>query len=127
MTALIYLVLIALPAVFVWALVAVFSSRQPNRKLRGLFAAIIVVAAVVAFYTTFYYEYYSNPNTRMFGWPIPRVVFQRTGPDAPWLDFVGWTILGAYPINSALFLIVPSIVFLVLARCNQAKHAPNVA
>ena len=125
--ALIYLALILLSVLFVWACAAVFSSRQQSRTLRGLFAVIIVAAFVAAFFTTFYYDYYSNPNTRMFGWPIPRVVFQRTGPDAPWLDFVGWITFGAYPINSVLFLFVPSIIFLVLARRNRAKHEPTVA
>ena len=110
--------LISAAALFVCpcAFVVVFNRRQPSNPLRIVFAAIVVVIGVAAFWTTFRYSYYVNSNTKVCGWPIPIVVFQRDGPNAPWLDFIGWTVLGAYPVNFSLFLFIPSTVFVNLAR-----------
>jgi hypothetical protein len=72
-----------------------------------------VGGAVAAYFTTFRYTYFANANTRLHGWPIPRVIFQRGGPSEPWLDLIGPTIVLAYPINFVLFAITPAIVVLV--------------
>jgi hypothetical protein len=53
---------------------------------------------------TFRYSYYSDPNTRIFGWPVPTVIFQRDPPDGPWLDYVGLGTVLAFPINLILWL-----------------------
>jgi hypothetical protein len=71
------------------------------------------VATIV---TTGYFSYYSNPNTHVFGWPIPRVIFQRDTPDSPWLDYVGPTVALAYPMNFILYMFIPSVIFVLLSR-----------
>jgi hypothetical protein len=48
-----------------------------------------------------------NENTYAYGWPVPRVVFQRESPEDPYRDFVGWTIIFAYPLNYLLAIFVP--------------------
>lgn len=83
--------------------------------IRVSYLSCFLAAAIAAYFTTYRYIYYANANTRFHGWPIPHVVFQRDGPTAPWLDFIGPTIVLAYPMNLILFALLPSIVALVLA------------
>jgi hypothetical protein len=125
-TALIYLFLCALPIALIWAFVDVFRPSQPNASLRLTFGTITIAAGVVAFLTTYRYDYYANKNTHVFGWPIPIVIFQRADADAAWLDYIGWTAFGAYPINLALFMFIPSIIFVVLARLSRRRYAHKV-
>jgi hypothetical protein len=81
-------------------------------RLRVAYAAVLIAAGVVAALTTFGYEYYSNANTRIRGWPVPMIILQRDSAEAPWLDFVGPTTLLGYPMNFAIFMVAPSVVFL---------------
>ncbi len=60
-------------------------------------------AAIGSYFSTFRYHYFSNPNTQVFGWPIPMVIWQRDTPQSPWLDFVGPTLFLAYPLNLFVF------------------------
>ena len=60
-------------------------------------------AAIGSYFSTFRYQYFSNPNTQVFGWPIPMVIWQRDTPQSPWLDFVGPTLILAYPLNLFVF------------------------
>jgi hypothetical protein len=92
-----------------------------HRTLAIAYACSALIAGVAAYDATFSYEYYPNSNTRFLGWPVPYIIFQRERPDAPWTDFVGWQMLGAFPVNMALFLFVPSMVILVLARRRTKK------
>ena len=111
--------------VIVWALVVAATGRL-TIWLRRLYFAFFGVANIAAYFTTFHYIYFANANTRFHGWPVPTVIFQRDGPDAPWLDFVGPTILLAYPMNLTLFAIIPSIVAVVLARrINNRPNSPD--
>lgn len=73
----------------------------------------VVLAAVGSYHSTFHFEHWPNENTRFFGWPIPRGVLQRDTPDGPWLDYVGPTLILAWPMNFILFSFLPS--FLLLA------------
>ena len=88
--------------------------------LRLSYGACATSAAVAAYFTTFHYVHYANENTRFHGWPVPTVIFQRENPSSPWLDFVGPTVVLAYPINVTLFAVLPSAVFLIL-RCQTRK------
>jgi hypothetical protein len=73
-----------------------------TKLLKTCFLLAVGVVAVVSYFLTFHLVYFPNINTRYQGWPIPTVVFQRTGPEAPWLDFVGPTTLLGYPLNVLL-------------------------
>lgn len=94
--------------------------------LGTLFVLTSVVALVIiAYMRTFHYEYYVNPDTRVHGWPVPVVVFQRRDATSPWLDFVGPTLILAYPMNLAFYSIGP-VVALVAVRWIRRKrrHRP---
>jgi hypothetical protein len=72
-----------------------------------------------AWFTTYRYRYFADENTEMYGWPMPVVVFQREGPDEPWLDYLGLTVYLAFPINSLLFAFIPSLILLLIAKLNR--------
>lgn len=93
---------------------AVLGRRTPKgaRMVYGL-AALMGVA--MAYGLTYHYEYMANANTRVCGWPIPYVVFQRADATANWADFVGGIFTIAYSINLALFLF-PVVVGLLIWR-----------
>lgn len=99
--------------VVVWAF-SLSVAGQVHRWLRTTYLVALSVAVIAAYFTTFHYNYYADADTRFHGWPIPTVVFQRSGPDEPWLDFVGPTVILAYPMNLILFLVLPSVVVVVL-------------
>ncbi len=96
------------------ALVKVLRGRV-SKWLGFTYMSLVVAAGCIAAYTTFYIVYYANSNTRIHGWPIPTVIFQRDDAESPWLDFVGPTTILAYPMNIILFLIGPSILLLIWA------------
>jgi hypothetical protein len=98
--------------VTLWAAVAIQCSGV--RWLRIVDFVVSMGAAVAAYITTFQYEYFANANTRVCGWPVPYIVFQRDNADAPWLDFIGWTLAAAYPLNLLFYLFLPSVVMLVM-------------
>ena len=102
--------------------VPVFFWPHGIKRLKGIYIAILVICMVVAFVTTFLYVHSPNENTRVHGWPVPLVIFQRDGPNAPWLDFVGPTPALAYPINLILYLCLPSFLILVVAFCKGRSH-----
>ncbi|HEY1050951.1 MAG TPA: hypothetical protein VGE39_14375 [Prosthecobacter sp.] len=78
--------------------------------------ACVVLAAVGSHWSTFHHEHWPNANTRFVGWPIPQIVFQRDIPEEPWLDFVGPTLILAWPMNFILFSLVPSLLLLPFTR-----------
>lgn len=97
-----------------WAILAVILGRSGGRGLLYAYLAVLAITGAATFLTTFCYEYFLNENTRFCGWPVPVMVFQRDKADAPWLDFVGPTVVLAYPANLGIFMFIPSAVFLVL-------------
>ena len=115
--------LLAAVVVVLAAIVALFGCT--TRWVRVLYLGWFLAAATAAYFTTFRYIYYSNPNTRFHGWPVPCVVFQRDSPTSPWLDFVGPTVILAYPMNLILYALLPSIVVLFFARRLQSRTQPN--
>ena len=120
MAGLLLIIFLAIVAVDVWAAVAVMFRPGLSGWLGGSYWLVVILTLVATVGMTGFFSYYPNPNTHFFGWPIPRVVFQRDTPDSPWLDFVGPTIVLAYPMNFVLFLFVPSVVFILLSR--RRKH-----
>jgi len=115
--ALLLLAFLAIAAVDVWASIAVMF--KPG-WLGASFWIAAVLALVAAIGMTGFFSYYSNPNTHVFGWPIPRLIFQRDTPTSPWLDFIGPTIVLAYPMNFILYMFIPSVVFILVSR--RRKH-----
>ena len=89
--------------------------------LRVVHLLALAGTCVAAFYSTFKYTYLANANTRFHGWPVPQVIFQRDGPGEPWLDFVGPTVLLAYPMNVVLFSTVPALLVLAVYFAGRRK------
>lgn len=108
----------------IWQAMMLTLSDTATRWIRILSRLYIVAAAIAAYFSTFHYIYYADENTRFHGWPIPRIVFQRNNADSPWLDFVGPTIILAYPMNLILYLLIPSIALLLWNRFRAKTLAP---
>jgi hypothetical protein len=71
---------------------------------RSSLLVITVTSITAAYYFTFRFQFFANPNTHVFGFPCPYVIFQRSSSEAPWLDFSGPISFLAYPINLLIFL-----------------------
>ena len=102
--------------------IVVFLQPRGIKRLMGIYIAALVLCAVVAYLTTFLYVYSPNENTRVCGWPIARMAYQRDGPGAPWLDYFGPTILFAYPMNLILYSSLPSLLILLLLVFRKQKN-----
>ncbi|TWU48953.1 hypothetical protein Poly51_48570 [Rubripirellula tenax] len=126
MFALILLLFLAACGLVVWATHAAIAGRIPTWS-RLLFLAALAASVVAAYLTTFHYTYLANANTRFHGWPVPTVIFQRDGPGEPWLDFVGPTVILAYPMNLVLFSFVPAMFVLAVFvfRKRSRLHSPE--
>ena len=112
--AVVLFVFLAIVVVEVWAGFLVFVQRDHRNWLGISYLLVVLLAFIATIITTAFYSYYANPNTRVFGWPIPRVVFQRDTPTSPWFDYVGPTIVLAYPINFVVYMVIPSVTAIVL-------------
>ena len=110
--ALLFLAFIAVVVVDAWAFYAVLFGESSGIRLRFAYLITFGICLVVGYWTSFRYEYFKNENTRFCGWPVPIVVFQRENPDAHWDDFVGPTTGLGYPMNVAIFMALPSVIFL---------------
>jgi len=125
MTALLWLLFLTMVVVDTWAAGAVVSSSATSRGLRAPYAAAALLALAATVATTGFLSYFWNPDTHVYGWPIPRVIFQRDTADSPWLDYVGPTVVLAYPMNFIVYMFLPSLVFIsiVLLRRKREKRA----
>lgn len=108
----------------VWAWIAVFVSPRLPGWWRAVYLLCLAAAGLAAWRVTSSYTYYGGRNTRLVGWPIPRVIFQRRSADAPWEDFVGATVVLAYPMSFAAYIAVPSLLFLV-GPARKARKAAD--
>jgi hypothetical protein len=123
-------IFLAIVAVDIWAVILVVVGRSVRKWLSRSYFLVVMLAFIAAFLVTSFFSYYSNPNTHVFGWPIPRVIFQRDTPTSPWLDYVGPTIVLAYPMNFILYMFIPSvaaIIFILLWRRRDRRQRPNTA
>ena len=86
-----------------------------NPLTSGIYRVVTIISgcilAALTYYLTFHYVYFSGANTRVRGWPFPQIVFEQKTPDGPWLDFVGPTLLLAFPIN---LIILSGVWFFLL-------------
>ena len=122
MEALLGILFLAMVAVDIWAAGAVVSGRAASRGLRSAYAVVALVALAATVATTGFLSYFSNPNTHVYGWPIPRVIFQRDTATSPWLDYVGPAVVLAYPMNFIVYMFLPSIVFIGLALLKRRRE-----
>ena len=112
---------LAIMAIDAWAAIAVGFRRSGGGRLCFSYFVVVMLTCVATYLMTSLYSHYANPNTRIFGWPIPRIVFQRQNPESPWLDYFGPTILLAYPMNFVLYMFIPSVVFILVVRYRHRK------
>lgn len=124
---LLFVIFLVLVAVDSWAAIVVIFQHRLDGWPRSSYFIITLLAVVAAFVVTSFFSYYSNPNTHVFGWPVPRVIFQRDTPASPWLDYVGPTVLLAYPMNFVVYMSIPSIAFIVLALRRRRQNHETVA
>jgi len=87
----------------VWVLFIINARKVMNRLDIIILVSVSLVLIPVSYYASYQYSYFSNSNTRWVGYPCPSMIWQRTGPDAPWADFIGPTIILA-PIINFIFL-----------------------
>jgi hypothetical protein len=121
-------IFLAIVAVDIWAALLVIFGRNVRRWLSRSYFIVVPLAFIAAFLVTSFFSYSSNPNPHVYGWPVPRVIFQRDTPTSPWLDYIGPTIVLAYPMNFILYMFVPSvaaIVFILVWRRRDRKRRPN--
>jgi hypothetical protein len=124
------LAILAALGLSIWATI-VLQAGSPW-PLRIVHILVCLAAAIAAALTTFNYDYFPNSNTMFRGWPVPYIIFQRENADAPWLDFIGATILFAYPLNLIIYLTPPSLVLLAVhylfrRRTTRAQTANSAA
>jgi len=78
---------------------------QPPAELSTLLFVVGATFIILAYDVAVFYAWgpratISQLAQRVFrGWPIPYIIYQRENADAPWLDFVGYTVLFAYTLN----------------------------
>lgn len=115
---------LAATGLVVWATCTAIAGGTPTWS-RVMYLLALTGSAIAAFFTTFRYTYLSNPNTCLHGWPVPIVIFQRDGPGKPWLDFVGPTVILAYPMNLVLFAFIPALVLLAVYYFHNRSEKPS--
>jgi cytochrome bd-type quinol oxidase subunit 2 len=121
---LIELAFFAAAVIVAWSVYAV--TNKAGRTHRRLYFATVVILCLIACWTTFGYESYWNENTRVVGWPVPMVIFQRDDANSPWLDYVGPTTVLALPMNAIIFLFAPSLISLAIAYLRPARSASSL-
>jgi len=103
---------------------SIYIMRKAGRFLRRSLLAMILLSIPIAIWLTHIRVQY-NENTYAFGWPIPRVVFQRDFPDGPWLDFIGWTLILAYPLNYLAILVPIVLACLAIMGFQNVRSRTN--
>jgi hypothetical protein len=94
----------------VWASIRLFKTPRWSLFYRTSVVITTIAALPITHYFTNYFVYFANPNTQIYGWPIPKVVFQRSSPTGPWLDFLGPTVFLAFPLNFIVFSCTSALV-----------------
>jgi hypothetical protein len=108
---LLILVLAVFAAGLAFSIHRVFIRPKARGWLRAAFVAVLLAGIGAAWFSTYRVEYFANADTRVHGWPIPCVVFQRDTPDGPFWDYVGPTVFLAWPMNFLVFAFLPALVF----------------
>ena len=108
------------PLVIIAAIVLAIKNRV-SPFLKKLYLGFTLLTAAALFYTSYFHVYYSNPNTKVHGWPFSYLVFQRRDSTSPWLDYVGSPLL-TYPASLVLFLTIPSLLLLIWMFFSRDSH-----
>jgi hypothetical protein len=108
-------------AVVLWSATAVVINNTGGTAVRWAYIGVAIPVTIASYWMTFSYAYSPNENTRVCGWPIPIVVFQRDNADARWLDFVGPTVILGLPMNLVFFMFVPALAFLCIAHVRRGR------
>jgi hypothetical protein len=88
---------------------SIYVLRCGGKVLKRMILSVLIAAIPLSFWLT-HMRVQWNENTFAYGWPVPRVVFQRDAPDGPWRDFIGWTMFLAYPLNYLALVFVPVLL-----------------
>lgn len=112
---------LAAAGIILWAAVVILFVGRMGRSGRCAYLGVSAAILVVAFWTSCCYEYSPDDNTRVQGWPVALVVYQRDDANSPWLDYVGFTTLFGLPMNFIIFMFIPSYLFLVADYVRQRK------
>ena len=111
----VYVGFFAAIGVILWSATVVVICGKGGVIARYSYMVLTAILAATALWTTYGYDAYWNEHTRAFGWPVPYLILQRddpSDPNSPWLDFVGWTMIFALPMNFIIFMFIPSLLFL---------------
>ena len=109
-------------AVLIWG-AATALSRRTNKWLRIGYLVCVVAAGFGSYYSTIHYNYKPDENTMIYGWPVPAAVIKRESPQDNWIDYV-MPVFVAYPMNFLLFMVLPGIATIVLARFTRPPAPP---
>ena len=96
---------------------------ETSRKLRIMFAALLVAGCVAAVWCTFFLEYQPSPTLRLRGFPVPLTVFRLQ--NGNWVNLPGMIIpsaivdLVAVPSLTAL----PISLLLIVRAVRRHKSA----
>lgn len=86
----------------------VVSGRRVPPGARTIYWVSVMAVALVAYLMTFHFEYDAGEKRLVRGWPVAHVVFEKPDTAVHGEDFVGEITHLAYPVNLALFLLVPA-------------------
>ncbi|MBN1554420.1 MAG: hypothetical protein JXA11_06720 [Phycisphaerae bacterium] len=118
MAALIWLIMIAIVFLGIGIPVYVFINER-RWYLKFILSVVLIGALPLTYFMTAKYKAVWNENTYAIGWPIPVVVFQRPSPEDSYSDFVGPTIILAYPFNYALYTVFPDLIIMVFTMVRK--------
>ena len=99
----------------IWTFIKIIFFKGHSKTMKVVYGFMFFVCTISAYFSTYKYTYYLNENTRVCGWPIPIVIFQRHDAASQWLDFVGFTMVLGFPLNLFIFMFLPSLLMLILA------------
>ncbi|CAN5565317.1 hypothetical protein BH09VER1_BH09VER1_48240 [soil metagenome] len=102
------LVVLLIGAVVTAGALAVSGRRVPPGA-KTIYWIAVMVLALAAYLLTFHFEYEPSENKLVRGWPVPHVVFEHPEAAVHGEDYIGAISHAAYPLNLALFLLVPAV------------------
>lgn len=96
------MILLAALAALIICPIRIFRNPRATKAYRWVTVVTGVLMVLLSYLMTFHFVYMTNENTRVHGWPVPVVIFQRATPEGPWLDYVGATTMLGFPVNLVL-------------------------
>ena len=109
------MILLAALAALIICPIRIFRNPRSTKAYRHFTVVTGSAMVLLSYVMTFHFVYTTNPNTRVHGWPVAVVIFQRDTPEGPWLDYVGAITWLGFPINLVL---LTGVWFLLLWLVN---------